>query len=203
MSAAQQFTIRPARVSDAAALARIYNVSVLHSVATFQTSHETETRRREWLLTRSTFHPAFVAETLDGAVMGWGALSPYCLNGAWSHTVEDSIYLDAIAQRQGLGARLLARLITTARTVGHRIILARIVAGHSASIGLHAKLGFSEVGRLRNVGYKFDQWHDVVYMQLDLGVPPAMHPKTSSEKSFCAGGKHEGSSHTDTPPILR
>ncbi|MDR0534809.1 MAG: GNAT family N-acetyltransferase [Puniceicoccales bacterium] len=159
--------ISPARLADAADIVRIYNVSVLQTVATFQTRADTVERRRAWLRAHVGAHPAFVAR-LAGRVVGWCSLSAYARNEAWSHTVEDSVYLDAAAQGRGFGKRMLRHLLGEAASLGHRIVLARIEAGHAASIGLHARLGFVETGRLLRVGWKFGRWHDVAYMQHDL-----------------------------------
>ncbi|MDR2844862.1 MAG: GNAT family N-acetyltransferase [Puniceicoccales bacterium] len=162
--------IRPAEQRDAAAITHIYNDSVLHSAATFQIAPDNVETRRVWLKRRKPEHPVFVAE-LAGAVVAWASLSPYSLREAWQHTVEDSIYLDGTVRGKGLGAAMLGHLLTAARAHGHRVVLARIVADHAASIGLHAKLGFVERGRLLGVGLKCGRWHDVVYMQKDLTPP--------------------------------
>jgi len=162
------FVVRPMRAEDAGAVVRIYNVSVMRTVATFQTSPDTERRRLAWLRAHTGAHPAFAAE-LDGEVVGWCALSPYSQREAWSRTVEDSVYLDERFHGRGFGGRLLARLLESAAALGHRVVLARIVASHAASIALHRKFGFREQGRLTNVGFKFGRWHDVAYLARDLG----------------------------------
>jgi phosphinothricin acetyltransferase len=161
--------IRPTCRADAAAITRIYNISVLQTAATFQTSPDTLPRRLAWLRAHGPRHPAFTA-LLGGRVVGWGALSPYAAREAWRFTVEDSVYLDASAHGLGHGTRLLRHLLDEARRIGHRVVLARIVAGHEPSLGLHTKLGFTEAGRLLRVGWKLGHWHDVVYMQLDLAA---------------------------------
>ncbi len=60
---------------------------------------------------------------------------------------------------------MLGDLIEVARTHGFHAMMARIVGGHAASIGLHTSLGFHVVGVEREVGRKFNQWLDVVLMQ--------------------------------------
>ncbi|MDR1818284.1 MAG: GNAT family N-acetyltransferase [Puniceicoccales bacterium] len=167
--------IRPARRGDIPAITRIYNFSVLHTATTFQIAPETERRRRAWLEAHTDRHPAFVG-VAGGVVIGWTALSPYSTREAWARTVEDSIYLDAAHHRRGYGERMLAHLLGEARRLGHRAVVARIVADHAASIGLHRKLGFVEVGRLTGVGFKLGRWHDVVYMERDFGAPAAPVP---------------------------
>ena len=64
-----------------------------------------------------------------------------------------------------MGAALLTELVTLAGQHGFHTVIARIVGGHDASIGLHRRLGFEEVGTEREVGRKFGKWLDVVVMQ--------------------------------------
>jgi phosphinothricin acetyltransferase len=64
---------------------------------------------------------------------------------------------------------LLRDLIERARVLGHRAIIAGIDADQTASIRLHAKFGFEHAGHLREVGFKFGRWLDVIYMELRLG----------------------------------
>ena len=63
---------------------------------------------------------------------------------------------------------LLRHLIVRARVVGHHAIIAGIDGGQEASVGLHARFGFEKVGQLKQVGFKFGRWLDVVYMELML-----------------------------------
>jgi phosphinothricin acetyltransferase len=159
--------IRPARLEDAGAIARIYNDSVLHSTATFQIAPDAVETRRAWLKARQPRYPVFVA-VQEGAVIAWTALSAYSQREAWLHTVEDSIYLDASVRRCGLGTILLTKLLEVAQQLGHRVVLARIAGDQTASLALHTKLGFVEKGRLTGVGLKFGRWLDVAYLQKDL-----------------------------------
>jgi L-amino acid N-acyltransferase len=69
---------------------------------------------------------------------------------------------------RGLGSALLRDLIERARAQGHHAIVAGIDASLAASIALHANCGFETAGQLREVGFKFGRWLDVVYMELRL-----------------------------------
>jgi L-amino acid N-acyltransferase len=82
--------------------------------------------------------------------------------------VENSVYLRPDHQRRGLGTLLLRDLVARATAAGHHTILAGVDAEQPASIALHAKLGFVRVALLKEVGYKFGRWRDVIYMQLVL-----------------------------------
>jgi phosphinothricin acetyltransferase len=82
--------------------------------------------------------------------------------------VENSIYVHHEHQGQGIGSLLLQDLISRASALGHRVVIGAIDGSQAASIRLHAKHGFQEVGRLRQVGLKFGRWLDLVYMELIL-----------------------------------
>jgi phosphinothricin acetyltransferase len=101
-------------------------------------------------------------------VVGWGALSRFRSRHAYLHTVDDAVYVSHEMRRVGIGAAILRRLIELGREAGHHVIVSVIVADQEGSLALHRGLGFAESGRLREVGWKFDRWLDVVYMQLTL-----------------------------------
>ncbi len=160
--------LRPAVAADAPAILEIYNHEVLTSNVTFDLTPRTEEEQRRWITDRSGAHGAIVAvEVVDGVdmVLGFGALSPYRDRPGYSTSVEDSVYVHSDHRGAGVGAAILARLVQTATGHGFHALLARIVAGHDASIGLHESLGFEVVGVEKEVGRKFGRFHDVVVME--------------------------------------
>lgn len=159
--------VRQAGLADLEAINTIYNHYVLHSTCTYQTEPETSEGRRTWFDRHGPGHPVIVAEA-DGVVLGWGSLSAFHARSAYGHTVEDSVYVRHDLRRQGIGRILLEDLIERARDFGHHTIIGIIDAKQPPSIALHAKQGFVETGHLRQVGFKFEQWLDVTYMQLIL-----------------------------------
>lgn len=163
----QAISIRPATESDLAAINDIYNHYVLHSACTYQEEPETLAGRRQWFKHHGEKHPVIVAEA-DGQVVGWGSLSAYHPRSAYRRTVENSVYVHHQHHRRGIGSRLLRELVIRARNLGHHAIIAGIDADQPASVALHAKFHFERVGRMRQVGFKFDRWLDVVYMELIL-----------------------------------
>jgi phosphinothricin acetyltransferase len=162
-----QVTIRAAALGDLQTINDIYNHYVLHSTTTYQLEPETMAARQAWFTSRGPAHPVIVAEA-QGAVVGWGSLSRYHPRAAYARTIENSVYVAPAMHRQGIGSALLRRLIELAREQGHHTIIAAIDADQPPSIGIHAKFGFVEVGRMRQLGWKFEKWLDVVYMQLML-----------------------------------
>ena len=163
-----QVTIRNATTADLGAINDIYNRYVRHCSCTYQEKPETPKERRQWFRHHGERHPVIVAE-VNGRVIGWGSLSTYHARSAYRYTVENSVYVHHRHHRRGIGSLLLQDLITRARGLGYRAIIAGIDAEQTGSVALHAKFGFKEVGRLKQVGFKFNRWLDVIYMELLLG----------------------------------
>jgi L-amino acid N-acyltransferase YncA len=103
-------------------------------------------------------------------VLGYGYANHFRPRKAYRFCLEDSLYLSAEAQGQGLGRLLLAELMARCEALGTRQMLA--VIGDSSnlgSIGVHRTLGFEPAGVMKAVGWKFERWLDVVLMQKALG----------------------------------
>lgn len=156
--------LRDATPADLGAINEIYNHYVLHSTCTYQTEPGSMEERSAWFVAHGAKHPVIVAE-LGGQVVGWGSLGKFHPRRAYENTVEDSIYLHHEARGKGLGKALLAELIARAQAIGHHTVIGCISADQPASLALHARFGFTESARLREVGLKFGRWLDVVWMQ--------------------------------------
>ncbi|MDA0745515.1 MAG: GNAT family N-acetyltransferase [bacterium] len=159
--------IRLATPNDLPEIATIFNHYIAHSTCTFYLEPHSEEYYTTWLKDRSPAHPVTVAER-DGQVTGWAALSPWKPRQAYKHTVEGSVYLLPDARQKGIGSALLNDLIKRARTLGHRTLIGGACTEHPGSLALQKKFGFKEVGCLKEVGYKFDRWLDVMILQLTL-----------------------------------
>jgi L-amino acid N-acyltransferase len=159
--------IRLARADDAEAIRQIYNREVSTSTVTFDLVPRTLAEQAEWLEARSGAHAVIVAVD-QGEVVGFASLSPFRDRPAYNSTVEDSVYVRHDQRGAGVGSQLLTELMSLAGQHGFHAVIARIVGDHQASIGLHRRLGFEEVGVEREVGRKFGKWLDVMVMQLLL-----------------------------------
>jgi phosphinothricin acetyltransferase len=158
-------SLRPAAAEDLAAINDIYNHYVERSTCTYQEEPETIESRLKWFEEhRPDKHPVVVA-VRDGKIAGWGSLSPYHSRCAYRHTVEISIYVHHELHRRGIGSAILADLIARARNIGFHAIIAAIDGDQAASITMHSRFGFIEVGHFHQVGFKFGRWLDVVYLE--------------------------------------
>jgi L-amino acid N-acyltransferase len=154
-------------VSDAEAIRSIYNHEVLNTTATFDIVARSLEEQRTWLAERSGAFAAIVAadDAEAGAVVGFGALSPYKERAAYRTTVENSVYVRRDRGGQGIGRLIVDELLRSAAASGFHTVIARITATSEASIALHTKCGFEMVGVEREVGRKFGRWLDVAIMQ--------------------------------------
>jgi phosphinothricin acetyltransferase len=161
-------TLRLATEADAEQIRAIYNHEVLHTTATFDLVPRSLPDQRAWLAARSGAFSTVVAtdpSDPDGDVVGFAALSPYKERAAYRTSVEDSVYVRQDRAGQGIGRLLLTELLQVAATSGFHAVFARINAASEASIGLHRACGFELVGIEREVGRKFNRWHDVALME--------------------------------------
>ena len=157
-------TLRLATCADLPIINAIYNHYVLHSTCTYQTVPSTDEERAKWFAAHGEKHPVIIVER-DGEVIGWGSLSKLHERQAFANSVEDSIYLRHDCIGKGLGRVLLAELLKRAQNIGHHTVLGAISADQESSIALHQKFGFEKVAHMREVGFKFGRWLDVVWMQ--------------------------------------
>jgi phosphinothricin acetyltransferase len=169
--------IRASREGDVAQIAAIYGYHVLHGLASFEEVppdiDEFASRRRDIL---ALGLPYLVAER-SGRVIGYCYAGPYRTRSAYRFTVEDSIYVDEAEVGRGLGRALLATLLDRCGELGYRQMVA-VIGGSETwpSIRLHAALGFTRVGVLPAVGFKFGNWVDIVLMQRALGPGGTVAP---------------------------
>lgn len=170
--------IRASTESDIPAISAIYRHHVLHGTGTFEVDPPSEqdmAARRADVLARGL--PYLVAEDEDGRILGFCYANWFKPRPAYRFSAEDSIYVADAARGRGVGRRLLQALSDQAQAAGVRKLLA--VIGDSAnagSIGVHRAAGFSEIGVIRSVGWKFDRWLDIVLMEKTLGEGDATPP---------------------------
>jgi len=164
------FEIRPAEPSDIPDIREIYNYYVTNSSVTFDEKRWTLKQWREkFEHLQKLGLPFLVAESPSGQVLGYALVQPWSGKSAYRFTVENSIYLGPGAAGKGLGRALLEALIAACEAVGIREIVAVISdKGAEASIALHEKLGFEEVGRMGRVGFKFGRWLGTISLQKHL-----------------------------------
>lgn len=175
--------VRPSRENDVEAMLEIYRHHVRSgvepSVIAAADPLDVEDLKRRRKNMRNYKLPHLVAE-IGGQVIGYAYVVPFRKRPAYRYTLKHSIYVHPDHLRAGVGRVLLPALIDACAASGHRQLIGYIDAANAASIRLHERFGFRQVGLLPSVGYKFGHWTDSVMMQRALGpgdaTPPSVWP---------------------------
>jgi phosphinothricin acetyltransferase len=163
-------SIRTATTADIAPITRIYAHAVTYGTASFELEppDQAEMARRQQALLARNF-PYIVAESA-GAVAGYAYAGPYRDRCAYDWCVEDSLYVAPELHRKGIGRLLLTRLVAESEARGFRQMLGVIGdSANTASIAVHAAVGFRLIGNFQSIGFKHGRWLDTVLMQRALG----------------------------------
>lgn len=160
--------VRDATMEDAADILAIYNFAALNTTAVWTDGASDLQSRRDWISARQQAgFPVLVA--MNGAhVVGFASFGDFRPWPGYRHTVENSVYVDERHHRLGIGRNLVSALIERAGAMKKHVMIAGIESANTASIALHASLGFAEVARMPEVGCKFGRWLDLVLMQKQL-----------------------------------
>ena len=162
--------VRDATPADVPAIAALYADEVRDHVNTYEydVPDEAEMARRMDAIVGAGY-PYIVAQEPDGTIGGYAYASSYRARLGYRMTVENSVYVAAGRQGQGIGAALLGRLIAMCEERGFRQMIAVIgEPTNTASIRLHEKFGFQLVGIFRGIAWKHGRWLDTVQMQRAL-----------------------------------
>ena len=157
--------IRDAGEPDLPGLLAIYNDVIATSTAVYSYLPVTLDDRLQWWRTRvASGYPVLVA-TDQSAILGFATFGDFRAWPGYRFTVEHSVHVRADRRGQGIGKELVEALFPRAAALGKHVMIAGVDAANAASIRFHERLGFEQVGHLREVGYKFDRWLDLVFLQ--------------------------------------
>jgi phosphinothricin acetyltransferase len=152
--------------SDLPAIVDILNYAIVNSNATLTTQPTSLAERRDWLKRFSPTGPhRLLVARRGGQVLGYAASQPYRDHEGFRETVEVSIALGARSRGQGIGTALYRALLECLADEPVHVALAGIVLPNDASIALHRKLGFTEVGIFHECAIKNGQYLSSIWME--------------------------------------
>jgi len=159
--------IRRATEDDAVCIAEIYNWYIRHTIITFETDEVSPQDMAHRIEEKLSTHDWLVGE-VNQALCGYAYYGPFRARAAYQHTVESAIYLSQESIGHGFGKALYTQLLESVQKRGFREVVGVIALPNPQSIALHRKVGFTEVGVLKNVGYKFGRYIDVGIWQMSV-----------------------------------
>jgi phosphinothricin acetyltransferase len=164
------YAIRPATLDDLAALTAIYNHYIENTEITFDLRPYTPAERRPWFdeHQNSALYRLLVATDPAGACVGYATSSRWRPKAAYNTTVEVSVYCHPDACGKGCGTALYTALFAALEREDVHTIVAGLTWPNAASLALHEKFGFRQVGVFHAVGRKFDQFWDVAWFERAL-----------------------------------
>ena len=166
--ASKDIRIRLAAPDDAAAILAVYAPYIRETPITFETEVPRIEDFRERIRDISALYPYLVLEE-DGALWGFAYAHRSGERAAYDWDAELSVYLDGACTGRGWGRALAGAVLELLAMQGVRNVFSLIALPNEASVGLHESLGFRHMGTQRRAGYKLGAWHDVEWMQKEIG----------------------------------
>jgi phosphinothricin acetyltransferase len=157
--------ISDATEADLAGLLGIYNDVIATSTAIYSDVPVTLEERRQWWRSRTAQGSPVLAARDAHGVAGFATFGDFRAWPGYRFTVEHSVHVRANGRGQGVGTLLVQALLPRAAALGKHVMMAGVDADNAASIRFHERLGFERSGHLREVGYKFGRWLDLVFLQ--------------------------------------
>jgi len=158
--------------ADLPRLTEIYNHYIVNTPITFDLKPVTVEERARWFEEHAgtARHRLFVAE-VEGTVVGWAGTGSFRDRAAYDTSVEMTIYCAPDATRRGIGASMYRVLFDALKNEDINRLLAGITLPNDASLKLHRRFGFTDVGVFTECGRKFDRYWDVIWMERPLLLP--------------------------------
>ena len=163
--------IRDAIEEDLPAITAIYNHVLLNSTAIYRDEPATVAERTAfWRSRNEQNYPTLVARDKntagDGdAILGFASFGDFRSWPGYRFTVEHTVHVHAAHRGRGIGSHLVKALLPRATALGKHVMIGGIDAENTASLRFHERLGFEQVARFKEVGFKFDRFLDLVFVQ--------------------------------------
>lgn len=160
--------IRQAEKTDLLEIKDILNDNIANTTVNFDYGQKDDEYMENWFSYKSkNKFPILIAE-IEGKVAGYASYGPFRPWDGYRLSIEHSIYTHNYYQRRGVGKALIEALILQAKAEGYRTMIGCIDAKNINSIHFHQKFGFDIVGKFKDIGFKFNNWLDCVFVQLIL-----------------------------------
>lgn len=176
--------IRPCERSDLQSVGDLWNQAIRETLITFNSVEKTAEDMADLLTEKRRLGQGFFVAENAGVVVGFAVYGQFRNGIGYAPTMEHSIFLSPGARGKGAGRALMTMMEDFAATSGVHSMWAGVSSANPAGRDFHAALGYAEIATLREVGYKWGRWLDLILMQKILQDPatqPGEGPKSSSQ----------------------
>ncbi|MGE7944572.1 N-acetyltransferase family protein [Lysinibacillus xylanilyticus] len=163
--------IRLMEEKDLPEVLAIYNDIILTSKAVYRYETQSLEEKKQWFKEQQASSNPLLIFDENGIVAGFATYSQFRPYPGYKHTMEHSVYVHKDHYQKGIATKLMHELIRIAEEQGVKTLVAGIDGENMSSIKAHEKLGFEYAGTIKNAGFKFGQWLDLVFYQLHLTEP--------------------------------
>lgn len=157
--------VRPATAADAAAICAFWNPQIRETAVTFSPEERSPDTLGRLIETRQAEGRAFFVAEEQTEILGFATYFQFRGGPGYGRTMEHTVILSPAAWGRGAGRALMAAVEDHARDRGIHSMIAGVSSENPAGIAFHARLGYAEIARLPEVGWKFGRWMDLVVMQ--------------------------------------
>ena len=162
----ERVMIERGREDDLPGILEVLNYTIMNSNATLATQPVNVAERREWFDHFSATGPYQLLVARRGSqILGYAASQPYREHEGFRETVEVSIALHITSRGQGIGTALYRALFGYLADEPVHVAVAGIVLPNDASVALHRKLGFTEVGTFHEYAVKNGEYLSSIWME--------------------------------------
>jgi len=150
----------------------IFNEAIATSTALYDYEPRTLATMEEWFETkRGGNFPVLGSFAADGSLSGFATYGTFRAFAGYKYTAEHSVYVRSDQRGHGIGKTLLAAIIQAAQAQDYHVLIGGIDSANHGSIHLHVQAGFSHCATIKQAGFKFGTWRDLVFYQLILPTP--------------------------------
>lgn len=167
--------IRTGKFEDVEGITEIFNFYIKHTNARFEEHPFTVENRQEWFsqFSINTKYQLYVAAD-NGVLLGFACSQQYRALSAFDDTAEVTVYLAKEAKGKGLGSKLYTQLLSSISAYGIHRVLSGVALPNDASVALHKRFGFREVGVFNEYAKKHGQYISSVWLEKAFNVESAL-----------------------------
>jgi len=171
----KEYTLKSCGVKQLPEILEIFNEAIVNTTALYDYKPRTLEMISKWYSQKQEGnYPVIGVFDENEILLGFATYGSFRERPAYKYTIEHSVYVRSDMRRKGLGTLLLREIIRNAEEREYHVMIGGIDALNAESIRLHEKEGFVFCGLIKQAGFKFGKWLDLVFYQLILKTPE--HP---------------------------